>query len=86
LHPVQKPALIGQTTTESIHSGIINGVNFEIDGTINAYKERFGNLITVVTGGDSKNFAAELKNSIFADQNLLLKGLNKILAYHYQNI
>lgn len=85
LRPVQEPNLIGQTTNESIHSGIVNGLKYEINGVINAYKERFGNLITVVTGGNSKSFALEYKNTIFADQNLILKGLNKILSYHYQN-
>ena len=86
LSPIKNPSLIGQTTAESIHSGIINGAHFEIEGVINAYKDRFGNLITILTGGDSKNFAKELKNTIFADQNLLLKGLNKILKHHYQNV
>ena len=85
LDPISQPSLIGQTTEESIHSGIINGINFEIDGVINAYRKRFGNLIIITTGGDSKNFVKELKNTIFADQNLILKGLNKILSHHYQN-
>ena len=79
------PSLIGQTTDESMHSGVLNGIVFEINGVINAYKERFGNLVVLVTGGDSKYFAKELKNTIFADQNLVLKGLNKILEYHFQS-
>lgn len=80
-----KSNLIGQTTEECIHSGVIHGTIFEIDGIINAYKERFGNLNIIITGGDANNFAAELKNTTFADQNLILKGLNKILKHRYQN-
>ena len=80
------PSLIGQTTEDSMHSGVVKGMEFEIGGVINAYKERFGNLIVVFTGGDSKNFAKEVKNTIFADQNLVLLGLNNILDYRYQNV
>ena len=39
-------------------------------------------LIVVVTGGDTFFFENALKNSIFADQNLVLKGLNIILKYN----
>ncbi|UTW64921.1 type III pantothenate kinase [bacterium SCSIO 12643] len=84
LHPKERPNLIGQSTEDSIHSGIINGMSFEIDGVINAYKKRFGNLFVVMTGGDAKNFVKEVKNTTFADQNLILHGLNKILDYHYR--
>lgn len=81
LKPNFKPTLIGQTTAESMHSGVINGITYEMEGVINAYKKRFGSLEVVLTGGDINNFAAELKNTIFADQNLVLKGLNKILEF-----
>lgn len=77
-------SLIGQNTKDAMHSGVYWGIVHEIDGVINSYKERFGNVNVIMTGGDSKNFANELKNTIFADQNLILKGLNKILDYHYQ--
>ena len=80
-----QPSLIGQTTEDSMHSGVVKGIEYEMGGVINAYKERFGNLIVVLTGGDSKDFVAEVKNTTFADQNLVLIGLNKILDYYYQN-
>lgn len=85
LEPEQKPNLIGTSTQESMHSGVVNGVKYEMQGVINAYKERFGFLTVIVTGGDAIYFAAESKNTIFADQDLILKGLNNILNYHYQN-
>lgn len=85
LNAVHKPNLIGTSTQESIHSGVVNGVNYEMQGVINAYKERFGFLTVIVTGGDAEYFDTESKNTIFADQDLILKGLNNILNYHYQN-
>ncbi len=71
--------LIGQTTEESILSGVINGAAKEIDGIITDYKLAYPNLITVVTGGHGNFFVKRLKNSIFAHPNLVLVGLNKIL-------
>lgn len=81
----ENPSLIGQTTEESMHSGVVKGIEYEIKGVIGAYSERFGNLLIVFTGGDANNFVAEVKNTTFADLNLILIGLNKILDYHYQN-
>jgi len=40
----------------------------------------------VLTGGDVNFFEKRLKNSIFADQNLILKGLNEILDYNLNRI
>ncbi|MFT4753810.1 MAG: type III pantothenate kinase [Salibacteraceae bacterium] len=79
------PNLIGQTTADSMHSGVVKGIEYEMKGVISAYKERFGNLVVMFTGGDTINFVNEVKNTTFADLNLILVGLNKILDYHYQN-
>ena len=84
LSPNLDVSLVGQTTADSMHSGVVKGITYEIDGVINAYRDRFGSLEIVFTGGDAKNFVAEVKNTTFADQNLILNGLNKILDYHYQ--
>jgi type III pantothenate kinase len=70
---------IGKNTKESMNSGVINGVIQEIDGVINQYKKKFLDLTVVLTGGDTNFLAKQLKSSIFANQNLLLHGLNKIL-------
>ena len=85
LSPKMDISLVGQTTEDSMHSGVVKGVTYEIEGVINAYKDRFGSLVVVFTGGDAKNFVTEVKNTTFADLNLVLNGLNKILDYHYQN-
>ena len=76
--------LIGTSTSTSIHSGVINGVICEIKGVIAQYEQDFGDLTIVLTGGDTKFLSKQLKNSIFANQNFLLQGLNKILTFNNQ--
>ena len=76
--------IIGTSTKSSIHSGIINGISCEIKGVIAQYKQDFGDLTIVLTGGDTKFLSKQLKNSIFANQNFLLNGLNKILTFNNQ--
>ena len=71
--------LLGDDTDSSINSGVINGVISEIDGLINQYQERFKNIKIILTGGDSDFLLNKIKNTIFADQNFLLKGLNYLL-------
>jgi type III pantothenate kinase len=77
--------LIGTNTQNSILSGVLNGMVAEVDGIIDQYKLQFPDLICVLTGGDSECLAKRLKNSIFAHQNLVLKGLNDILNYTLEN-
>lgn len=85
--PLVKPLdfninLIGTDTQESIQSGVINGVKAEIDGIIDQYKKIYPEIIVLFTGGDLKHFDKNLKNNIFAAENLVLHGLNFILNYN----
>lgn len=73
---------IGDDTDSSIFSGIEQGVLSEVDSLISVFRKENEDLIVVVTGGDTFFFENALKNSIFADQNLVLKGLNIILKYN----
>ncbi|MBI3519992.1 MAG: type III pantothenate kinase [Bacteroidetes bacterium] len=77
--------LIGTNTQSSLLSGVLNGSVAEIDGIITAYTSQFTDTICILTGGDSQYLAKRLKNSIFAHQNLVLKGLNDILNYTLEN-
>jgi type III pantothenate kinase len=52
----------------------------EIDGMISHYKTEFENLHVLLTGGDAFHLASQLKNSIFANQNLVLEGLESIMT------
>lgn len=74
--------LIGQSTQESIWSGVQNGFIKEIDGFIDDYKSRFKNNIVIITGGGYKFLQSRLKNNTFAHPNALIKGLNNILNYN----
>ncbi|HWY10610.1 MAG TPA: type III pantothenate kinase [Bacteroidia bacterium] len=74
--------LVGESTEESILSGVINGILNETDGIINEYKKLYSDLTIVITGGDTDFFAKRLKNRIFAHPHLVLTGLNEILIYN----
>ena len=77
--------LVGNNTQNSILSGVLNGSVAEIDGIISQYKLQFTDIICILTGGDSEYLAKRLKNSIFAHQNLVIKGLNDILNYNSEH-
>lgn len=74
--------LIGDSTTASMKSGVVNGICLEIDGVINEYKIRFADLTVILTGGDAHFLSKRLKNTIFAHSNFLLDGLNYLLEYN----
>jgi len=74
--------LLGYDTETSIRSGVVLGIVAELDGMINFYGEQYPGLNIVLTGGNAPIFADKLKNRIFADSQLLLKGLNTILRYN----
>ncbi|MFY7861881.1 MAG: type III pantothenate kinase [Chitinophagales bacterium] len=86
--------LIGTSTDESLLSGAIFGMLYEIEGRIEAYSRQYPKLNVRLTGGDSTYIVAEMlkenenndklkvfcaKNEIFADVNFTLKGFNYIL-------
>lgn len=77
--------LIGDSTHESIHSGVINGVTMEIDGFINLNLNKNDNFIIILTGGDSDFLAKRLKNTIFANPNFLLESLNQTFQYNHND-
>lgn len=79
----EKNALvIGNDTKTSIISGVQQGILAEVKTIISEYKSQNADTFFVFTGGDSFYFEKELKNSIFANPNLVLIGLNEILDYN----
>ncbi len=82
LLPIVKPEsivpLIGYDTVTNITSGVILGMANEIDGFIDSYKLKFNNFNVHLTGGDIVYLAPHLKNKIFADSELIFKGLYAI--------
>ncbi len=82
LAPCDIDDFIGNSTETSIHSGVVNGICLEIDGVINQYSKRFADLTVILTGGDAQFLSKRLKNTIFANSNFLLEGLNYLLEYN----
>lgn len=74
--------LVGYDTRTNLLSGVILGMSKEIDGIIDAYSEKYGNFNVLLTGGDMPFFVPHLKNRIFADQNLIYKGLYAICEFN----
>ena len=77
---------IGNNTNNSIYFGVMNGVVAEIEGFISYFIKKNKKLTVVLTGGDTIFLAKRLKNSIFANSNFLLEGLNSILEYNLKLI
>lgn len=76
---------IGNSTKQAIHSGIVNGFVYEIDGFIDEYRANFSNFIIILTGGDAEFLAKRLKNTIFANSNFLLESLSQTFQYKIDN-
>ncbi|MEP6583727.1 MAG: type III pantothenate kinase, partial [Ginsengibacter sp.] len=76
--------LIGYDTRTNILSGVLMGLALEIDGVIDKYEEQFGNFNVLLTGGDTLYFAHLLKNKIFADPDLIFKGLYAISEHNHE--
>ncbi|NJO25489.1 MAG: type III pantothenate kinase, partial [Bacteroidia bacterium] len=70
--------LIGHDTRTNILTGVVMGMAMEINGFIEAYQLKFSNFNVLLTGGDIGHLASHLKSKIFADSDLLFKGLYAI--------
>lgn len=70
--------LMGYDTNTNILTGVVMGMAKEIDGFIEAYREKYRNFNVLLTGGDIVYLASHIKNKIFADPDLIFKGLYAI--------
>jgi type III pantothenate kinase len=70
--------LVGYDTTTNILSGVILGIVYELAGFIDEYAGKFDKFNVLLTGGDMGFLASHLKNEIFADSELIFKGLYAI--------
>ncbi|HSU27113.1 MAG TPA: type III pantothenate kinase [Chitinophagaceae bacterium] len=70
--------LIGYDTRTNILSGVVLGMAKEIDGFVDAYKEKYRNFNVLLTGGDIGYLGYHFKSKIFADPDLIFKGLYAI--------
>ncbi|MBL7759811.1 MAG: type III pantothenate kinase [Sediminibacterium sp.] len=82
IEPEHHFPLVGYDTKTNLLSGVILGMSKEIDGIIDAYALKYSNFNVLLTGGDMPFFVPHLKNRIFADPNLIYKGLYAISEYN----
>ncbi|ERM84030.1 hypothetical protein P872_00550 [Rhodonellum psychrophilum GCM71 = DSM 17998] len=82
LEDSQSIRLIGDSTEMGLRSGVYFGVQFEMEGFMQAYRSQHQDLKVIICGGDSKFFESLTKDHIFVIPNLVLYGLNRILTYN----
>lgn len=77
--------ILGSDTSSAIQAGVLYGIVFEIDGYIERLMLKYPKLSVFLTGGSAVCFDNKLKNRIFANKNLVVTGLNRILKYNVQS-
>ena len=78
--------MIGNTTETAIREGVLQGVDKEIEGYIQEYSQKYPDLLVFLTGGDAILLDNRIKNRTFADNLLVIKGLNRILTLNNEDI
>lgn len=79
------PHFLGNSTESAIRNGGELGALLETTAFMEKCRRRFKPLKVVFTGGDADFFVKRIKTKIFANPNLVLIGLNKILQYNVEN-
>ena len=74
--------MVGTSTASAITSGVQNGIIFEMNHYINHFVKKFPQLVTILTGGDGIFFENKIEKRIFAEPNLVLIGLEKIINFN----
>jgi type III pantothenate kinase len=84
--PTDEVLTYGRTTSEAIEQGVMQGITNEIEGYIEAFLHKKTKKYIIFTGGDAKYFVKRIKNTIFADCEPVICGLNRILNYNADKI
>jgi type III pantothenate kinase len=79
---LEQPKLIGKSTVECMHTGVMLGVEAEINAFIQDYQAKYEGLTIFITGGDAQYFDFASKNNTFVDENLTLTGLFITIQAH----
>lgn len=82
VEPTEVEQLFGNSTKTAIAQGVMNSVQFELEGYIARMAEKKADFCIIFTGGEAKYFVKRIKNTIFAEPNLVFCGLNRILEYN----
>jgi type III pantothenate kinase len=81
LEDVKNVNFPSKSTSDCMQLAGVDSVSHEMKGFIAEFNKIYKNGRVLLTGGDTVYLAEGLKNHIFADNFLQLKGLNKILNY-----
>lgn len=73
-----KSKLAGKSTIEALQFGILNGIRFEIDGYISAYRTEIRNVKIIITGGAAGIVS---RADAVCEPNLVIIGMNRILEF-----
>lgn len=73
---------VGYSTETAIRSGVIRGIQDEMSGCIARFSSIYESLNVFLTGGDAKLFEKPIKSGIFADEFLVLEGLDSICSFN----
>jgi type III pantothenate kinase len=75
-------SLIGKNTFEAIQSGLVNYMNFAVEGIVRSAKKQLkGNLKVIITGGSTVFLNKNISFKYKYIQNTVLDGINIILNY-----
>ena len=80
--PTDEKLEYGSTTRQAIEQGVMQGITYEIEGYISHFSAQNVKISLIFTGGDAKYFVKRIKNAIFANCELVICGLNRILEYN----
>ena len=80
--PTDEVCEYGSTTSQAIEQGVMQGITYEVEGYISHFSARNVKISLIFTGGDAKFFVKRIKNAIFANCELVICGLNRILEYN----
>ncbi len=80
--PTDEIVGVACSTKEAIEQGVMSGVVYEVEGHIVRMREKYDKISVIFLGGDAKYFEKRVKNTIFANQDLLFVGLSRILDYN----
>ncbi len=73
---------LGTNTMSALRNGAYEGLRLEIEGYIRTYLVKYPRLFVFLTGGTAISLDSKLKNTIFADEILVARGLNAILEHN----
>lgn len=80
--PTDELLPFGNSTRTAIEQGTMSGITYETEGYISEFGRKYDDLCIIFTGGDAKYFVKRIKNTIFANCDLTVYGLNRILEYN----